>query len=393
MDQATRIEDVIAPLERIAADPGAYAARWKERTGRKVVGILPMNFPPEIVQAAGALPVLVQEDEAAITYGRNLLLEFYCGYTRSLVDQAATGKFGHLDGLFLVDHCVALLGAVDAIRFELPEMPVYLAQFPASMDEAATPPEVRARICELRDKLGQLCGTTITDDDIATSIAAYNRNRQLLRRVYELRRAGRAELTSRQMQALVKSAMVMEVEEHNEQLERLLTLLEGQAAEASGLVRLHLSGHFCHAPRPELLDMIESCGVVVVDDDLFTGYRYISTDVPEAADPVSALAQWYFDRNANVPCATRAQKDADWEDYLLRAVEASGAQGVIMLVPKFCEPHMLYYPELRKALRAQSVPHLLVETEHEGIALESLRTRVEALVEGIRMPSHRTETA
>ena len=42
---------------------------------------------------------------------------------------------------------------------------------------------------------------------------------------------------------------------------------------------------------------------------------------------------------------------------------------------------MLYYPELRKTFRAQGVPYLLIETEHEGLALEMLRTRVESLVE------------
>ena len=42
---------------------------------------------------------------------------------------------------------------------------------------------------------------------------------------------------------------------------------------------------------------------------------------------------------------------------------------------------MLYYPELRKALDGAGVPHLLIETEHEGLPLEAVRTRVEALVE------------
>lgn len=386
MEQPATINGILADLARIAADPGSYASAWKDRHGGRVIGILPMNFPPEIVHAAGALPVLVQEDEAAITYGRSLLPEFYCGYTRSLVDQAATGKLAVYDGLFLVDHCVALLGAVDAVRFELPEMPVHLAQFMASMDEPTTRPQVGEQILALRQRLGAFCGLTITDAAIQHSIAAYNRNRALLRKVYALRRSGRIALGSRQMQALVKSSMVMEVEAHTAILTRLVALLEAAPQAPAGQVRLHLSGHFCHAPRPELLDMIESCGVTVVDDDVFTGYRYIATDVPAGPDPVAALTQWYFDRNSNVPCSTRAQKTVDWERYLLDAVAASRAQGVIVLVAKFCEPHMLYYPELRKALHRDGIPHLLIETEHEGLALEMLKTRVEALVEGIRQP-------
>lgn len=393
MEQAAEIEEIIGSLARIAECPSDYAADWKSRTGGKVVGILPMNFPAEIVHAAGALPVIVQEDDAAISYGRSLLHEFYCGYTRSLVDQAATGKLASYDGIFLVDHCVALLGAVDAIRFELPDTPVFLAQFTASMDETTTRPQISGRIGELRQRLEELCGEPITDDAIHRSIAAYNRNRGLLRRVYEMRRSGRVALSGRQMQALVKSAMVMEVEEHSARMARLLSLLEAQPAAPSAKVKLHLSGHFCHAPRPELFDMIESCDVTVVDDDIYTGYRFISTDVPDHADPVEALTGWYFARNNNVPCSTRAQKTADWETYLGQALENTGAQGVIVLVPKFCEPHMLYYPELRKEFHRRGIPHLLIETEHEGLALEMLKTRVEALVEVIRRPAFTREPA
>ncbi len=393
MKQTAEIEEIVGRLAAIAEDPNAYAVEWKARTQRKIIGILPMNFPAEIVHAAGALPVLVQEDNAAITYGRSLLFEFYCGYTRSLVDQAATGKLKIYDGIFLVDHCVALLGAVDAIRFEVPDLPVFLAQFTASMDEDTTRPQVHGRITELRERLEELCGSSVTDEAICRSIEAYNRDRALLRRVYEMRRLGRISLSSRQMQALVKSAMVMDVDEHSQIMTRLVAHLEAGSVHSTGLVKLHLSGHFCHAPRPELLDMIESCGVAVVDDDVYTGYRYISTDVPHKADPITALTQWYFDRNDNVPCSTRAQKSADWESYLANAVEKNGAEGVIVLVAKFCEPHMLYYPELRKELHKRGIPHLLIETEHEGLALEMLKTRVEALIEGIRRSVLSRETA
>jgi benzoyl-CoA reductase/2-hydroxyglutaryl-CoA dehydratase subunit BcrC/BadD/HgdB len=133
-----------------------------------------------------------------------------------------------------------------------------------------------------------------------------------------------------------------------------------------------------------LLDVIEECGAIVVDDDLYTGFRHISTDVSETGDPVDALARWYMDRNVTVPCATRVQNDVDWDDYLLRSLEESGASGVVVLMAKFCEPHMLYYPELRKALEHSEVPHLLIETEHEGVPLESIRTRVETFLERIR---------
>lgn len=376
-------EEILATLARIADDPNQYAATWKSARGRKVIGTFPMNFPTELVHAAGALPVVVQESAQPITLGRTLLAEFYCGYTRSLTDQAMTGQFDVFDAFLLVDHCVALLGAADAMRFALTDTPIILAQFVASMDEAWSVPAVRKQIDVLRAHLEEICGVRISDEAMANSIRLYNRNRQLLRHVYDLRRAGRIRITAGQMQVLVKSSMVMDIEEHTALLETYIAALEHEGESGEHLVKLHLSGHFCHAPPTALLDMIESCGAVVVDDDLFAGYRYISTDVPEVGDPADALTSWYFDRNTNVPCSTQAQKTVDWETYLTGSLQISGAQAVIILMAKFCEPHMLYYPELRKELDRCEIPHLLIETEHLGLPLEQLRTRVEALLERV----------
>jgi benzoyl-CoA reductase subunit C len=374
----------VAGLAAVADDPRAYAEKWRSKRGAQVIGTFPMNFPIELVHASGALPTIIQEDRAPITAGRNMLYEFYCAYTRSISDQAATEKLDFVDGFFFVDHCISLIGAVDAMRYALPDKPMFLAQFIASMDEPWSEPVVRKKIESLLSQLRDFTGASISAEDLSNSIRAFNRNRRLLRQLYALRRTGRTQLTSRQMQALVKSSMVMDVDEHSEILTGLVQSLEKEAPTSPELVRLHLSGHFCHAPKPELLDVIEECGAVVVDDDLYTGFRHISTDVPEDGDPLDALARWYMDRNVTVPCATRVQNDVDWDVYLLQSLQESGAAGVIVLMAKFCEPHMLYYPELRKALDRSEVPHLLIETEHEGLPLESVRTRVETFLERIR---------
>jgi benzoyl-CoA reductase/2-hydroxyglutaryl-CoA dehydratase subunit BcrC/BadD/HgdB len=176
--------------------------------------------------------------------------------------------------------------------------------------------------------------------------------------------------------------MVMDPVEHYELLAGAVRA--ARTAPRDDRVRVHLSAHLCHAPKRELLDLIEDSGVIVVDDDLFHGRRYVSTDVDETGDPIEAIARWYAQRNVNIPCPTRVQQDADWDAYLVGAVRQSGAEAVIHLLPKFCEPHMLYYPELRKGLDAAGIPQLLLETEHEGLPAESFRTRVEALVERVR---------
>lgn len=380
-----RSVEILDRLRRICADPLGYARDWKERAGQPVIGSFPMNFPSEMVHAAGALPLIIQESEDPITVGHGLLYPFYCGYTRSAVDQAAKGDLAVLDAIMFGDHCVQLLGAADAVRVALPETRVIFFQLISSMCDPWTFGRARESFQKLRSELEDFLDRPVEDEAMRASICLFNRDRQAIRQLYQMRIDGRIELTASEMQYIVKSSMVMDKQEHLELVEALLaSALENPTEQDSRAVRLHLSGHFCQAPKPELLNMIEGCGAIVVGDDLYHGFRYISTDVAEEGDPMDGLARWYMERNTGVPCPTRVQNDVDWDAFLLEAMRKESAEGMIVLMAKFCEPHMYYYPEVKEAFERAEMPHLLIETEHEGMALEHMRTRVESFLELVK---------
>lgn len=368
----------------VARDPRPAVEAWKAaRPDRRVIGVLPMNFPRELVHAAGALAVVVQDDQRPVTEGRALLAEFYCGYTRNLADQAATGRLDLYDAVLMADHCIQLVGAADVVRMVVPETPVRFGMLNSALDDSWADDRVLVTLQQLRDDVEELTGRRVTDGALRESARAYNRCRALLRRLFDERRAGNATFSPTVLQGFVLAAMAMDPVEFHDLLVAAIDEAAAGGTRDDG-VRVHLSGHLCHAPRRELLEAIEDSGAVVVDDDLYVGRRFVSADVDEVGDPLVALGRWYRDRNVAIPCPTRVQADADWDAWLVDATGRSGAEAVIHLVPKFCEPHMLYYPELRKGLDAAGIPQLQLETEHEGVPLESVRTRVEALVERAR---------
>lgn len=378
------LDQQLADFAGAAARPLEQAREWKAAHGKRVIGHFPMHFPGELAHAASALSVLLQESEDPISVGLGSMFPFYCGYTRSITDQALRGDFAFLDAIMFGDHCVQLLGAADVIRCNLPDTRILFNQLISSMDAPWAREQARATFQSLKEELEELIGTPITVDALRDSIKVFNRNRRLMRRIYELRRAGKTALSARQMQNIVKSSMVMDKEQHTGLLEQLVQSIEsGPPARPYG-VPVYLSGHFCQPPKLELLDLIESCGAIVVDDDLYHGYRYIASDVAEQGDPLDGLADWYLTRNRKVPCPTRADNHADWDTFLINSVTQAKAQGVIILMAKFCEPHMYYYPELKEAFDAKAIPHLLIETEHESMPLEVFKTRVETFLEIIK---------
>ncbi len=367
-------------MRQAATAPMDYAAQWKAKSGGRVIGLLPMHFPGELAHAAGCLPVVLQDDDEPITIGQAQVFNFYCGFNRSIVDQTMRGNFDGLDAIMFGDHCVQLLGTADVIRAERPQLPILFNQLCTTLDANWALRETRGTFTQLWKELETLAETRITPEAARRSISLFNRNRAQMRELYEMRRNGLVSIPGRHMQTIVKSSMVMDKEEHVALMDTLLRDLPRNPPHG-GDVPVYLSGHMCHAPKPEIIDMIEESGARVVNDDLFVGWRFIHADMDETMEPVEAMAQWYVEKNRRLPCPTRTIKGLDWEDYLLAEVKKSDARGLVVLMVKFCEPHMYFYPEIREAFDRSGIPHLLIETEHEEMPIEALKTRVETFVE------------
>jgi benzoyl-CoA reductase subunit C len=383
------MDEILAAFEQAATRPLAYARDWKQSNEGRVIGIFPMHFPGELAHAAGALPIVLQEDQEPITVGLGSLFSFYCGYNRSIVDQALRGEFGFLDAIMFGDHCVQLLGTADILRDRSPELPILFNQLITSLSAPWAEEETRRAFAQLWKELEALVGHIISPEDVRESIRLFNRNRALIRQIYQLRREGRIFLSGRSLQLIVKSGMTMETRAHTALLEAFLAKAEIHPPAPRG-VRVYLSGHLCQAPKPEILDLIEECGGVVVDDDLYHGYRFVATDIDETGDPLDALARWHLERNKRVPCPTVSDETADLDRFLLGAVERSKAQGLIILQVKYCEPHMFFYPEIKETFEREGVPHLLIETEHEQMPMEALKTRLETFMEIVKRRAARS---
>jgi benzoyl-CoA reductase/2-hydroxyglutaryl-CoA dehydratase subunit BcrC/BadD/HgdB len=149
---------------------------------------------------------------------------------------------------------------------------------------------------------------------------------------------------------------------------------------ASGVARkrIILSGGVCN--QPDVHDFIAEAGGVVVGDDLCTGSRGFSGLIDENAEPLTAMADRILTR---VPCPAKHRGLTDRADHLLDLVRRRRAQGVILFLLKFCDPHAFDVPTLREALDKEGIPSLVLEVEDRLPAEGQLRTRLETFVEMI----------
>jgi len=373
------MEETLKRLVEVSQDPYSYVAEAKARTGKKVIGLTPMHMPEEMIHASGMLPVEMWSSNEPITIGHSHLTPYYCALTRSIVDDLLKGKLGFLDGVITNETCIQARTIMLIIEKNY-NIPFLEAIFlPNQLANPLTRPYLIETLQILRSRLEAFSGREISDGALEESISIYNKNRGLMRQIYELRRTRPGWIKLKEMVPVTHASMIMLKEEHNGALEKLIPELEIRSPESDGGPRVVLLGSLCTAPSPEFLKLFDDSGMDVVDDDMYTGSRYFVNDVALNGDPIEALADRFLTRVP--PCPTKVDPEVNWSDYIIDLVRGCKAQGVITLIQKNCPPHMCYSPDVMRRLSQAGIPELVLEVEHEVVSLEQIRTRLQAFRE------------
>lgn len=375
------MQDILDKFDLITRDAYAWLPGYKEEKGLKIFGCLPMYVPEEIIHAAGALPVILQEGNEPITSGHSKIQSFFCGIVRSIVDLSLKGRLDFLDALVSPEIDLPINGIANVLRINMriPSLTVYQ---PTTCSKEVSKAFLLKEIKRFKSGVEECTGQKISETRLKESIKIYNRNRSLLRELYDLRRVEAGLLSSIQIRSVVMASMLMLKEDHNQLLEELIIKLKTREVKSDRKFRVVLSGSLCQAPVADLLHLIEEAGAVIADDDIYTGTRYFAGDAGTEGDPYEAIAKRQL--TMPVPCPTRVDEAGDWGDYLINTVKNSGAKGVIHMVVKYCQPHEMYYPYLSKRLATAGIPSLKLEIEHEVSSIASVKTRIQAFVETLK---------
>jgi benzoyl-CoA reductase subunit C len=364
-------------LADVTDSPYSRLKQWKKETGRKMIGCFPMYVPEEIIHAAGLLPVVLLGQEQPITLADNYVQPYICTPVRSNLDLSLKGGMDCLDGLVFPDICEPAQMISEVWNLHQPAPFFHNLMVPVNTSANYSLSHLTQEFSRLKAALEKFIGRPITQENLKDSIAIYNGHRLLLHRLYQLRRECPECFKARDVATVVASSMFMPKEEHNRLLGQLLEEVAAKAPASTGRAKLVISGCFCDMPEVDILDLVEELGALVVDDDLYVGRRYFQTLVNDQEEPLVALARRYIE---DVPCPTKYNPNKDWGEYLLRLCREAKADGVFIILIKYCEPHALDYPRLKQRLSQDNVPHLLIETDHSG-ATGQIRTRLQAFIE------------
>ncbi|HIE52241.1 MAG TPA: 2-hydroxyacyl-CoA dehydratase [Armatimonadetes bacterium] len=356
--------------------PGELKATPKKEKATSAlpkVGWFCTYVPEEILQAAGLQPVRLWGSTRPIALADGCLHANLCPYMRSCSDAALREEYADLSGVVFVNSCDAMRRLYDAWRHYTSTPFVYLLDLPRNSTKAAVS-FFKHELARFQRAVEEFYGVALTPARLQEAIVQANEKRRLLAQLDARRRQHPVWLRGAEWFSLLRESM----NDWPAARRRLRELLATPPSTSTSRPRLLIVGAVLESP--EVLTLAEEAGADVVAEDLCFGRRYFESLVEPDAEALEALARRYLTKR---PCA-RMANTARRAEELLRLVETCRADGVIYYQIKFCDTHQWDYPLIRRALAAQRIPVLFLESDYTPGAAGQMRTRVQALVEMLR---------
>jgi benzoyl-CoA reductase/2-hydroxyglutaryl-CoA dehydratase subunit BcrC/BadD/HgdB len=350
---------------------------WKSQGG-KVIGYLCSAFPEEVGTAAGILPVRLRAPESRSTeLSDSFFSSLNCTFPRHVFNTALSGGYDFIDGMVFFNSCDHIRRVYDHWVRQLDTRFVEILSWPKKAG-AEQVEWFRGEFERLVSGIEKHFGVEVREDALRQAIVLHNEGRRLLREIYALRRSEAPPISGAEMLTLTIASTAMPQAIYNELLEEFLAELKSADGITDYRARVMLLGG--ELDNPDLVDIIESQGALVVTDSLCFGSRLLWTDVEEGTDdPLLALAQYYVvDRPACARMFTEYDRRAE---YIRRMLAEFKVDGAIFERLAFCETYGFELFSLSSDFKEWNVPLLSMDREYTLSAVGQLRTRVQAFLE------------
>ncbi|MCK4720291.1 benzoyl-CoA reductase, bzd-type, subunit N [bacterium] len=354
-----------------------YAKDWQQRTGRKVLGYFCTYVPEEILYAAGVLPVRILGSHEPQDVTEPHIFGMFCPFCRDCLAQGLKGRYDYLDGLMIAQSCLHIRQTYTSWVKHIPIDFTYYMPHPMKLQSPRALPYLIEEIRVFKKAVEEWTGQEITDEKLQNAIDVYNENRRLMREIYDLRKAGDPKLTGEEAMEMVISSQMTDKAEHNEELKKVLAQLPSRETGRDIGTRLMILGS--ENDDIEFLNMVESCGATFVVDDHCTGTRYFWNEVEHNGDLIEDLAQRYIDRPR---CPSKDWEERTRVEHIVKLANEWDVKGAIVIQQKFCDPHELDIPAIRKTLKENGVDNLFLEFD-VTVPIGQFKVRVEAFLEMI----------
>jgi len=340
------------------------------------IGWVTIYTPEEILLAAGVIPFrLTGEVGMNITESSAVLGNNYCSYVLSCLGEGLSGVYDFADGVIFADACDMRKRLWEAWGRDVQANTSYFLEFPNDASDISKE-YFASQLRNLIKTLERQYDCEISDEALRKSIAVCNTSRTLMQRLSQYSKGGQKVLSGHDAIQIVKAASTGLKESFNTKMSTLLDALE--ASEEPAVSKQHrvmiCGSYFDHS---EIIEIIEGSGADFVCGDISNGVKYFEGNIDLNADPVTAIADYYLEKNTS---SYRLDTDVRVE-HLLNLVEEYKVDSVIYYALKFCDTNLHDFPYVKEKLKDEKIPVLFVEGERNTTNFAGMKTRIQTFLE------------
>ncbi len=350
--------------------------KYKDQ-GRGVCAALTAYTPEELAYASGLVPFVLWGFEIPLKTSKEYFPAFYSSVAQSTMEKALNGELDDLAFIMIPSLTDTLKATGQNWKRAITSVPTINIAY--AQNRFIEPGVVfnEKQILKTKAKIEEITGKKIEDEKIEEAIKIYNANKAKLREFHDLVVDYPKTLCPSVRSKVITSAYLMDRKEHTELLDELIKAIKELPKEEFKGIKVVTSGVV--GDISGMLDVLEENNIAVVGDNVLQESGMFRYDVKEGTgNPVKALAELISDIKG-----TSFLFDVDMTriDIVKEEVKRTGAQGVILLLLKFCDTEEFDFPIFKRELSKDGTTVLEVEIDQQMTNYEQARTLVQTFVE------------
>jgi benzoyl-CoA reductase/2-hydroxyglutaryl-CoA dehydratase subunit BcrC/BadD/HgdB len=362
---------------------GFLTMKSLKEQGVGVAGTFCSYVPVELFFAAGIIPVgLCSTSEETIPEAEKVLPRNLCPLIKASYGFAITDKCPYMYFSDLVVGETTCDGKIKMYELLGEIKDVHVMELPRSQRKESAKALWLSEIQLLKAKIEEKFTVKITEEKLHEAILSRNRERALLKTLYELSTLKPPPITGlQQLQILYGAQYKFNHEQKVKELEETISRVKKEYAEGKRPVpekakRVIVTGCPIGGATEKVVRLIEDAGAVVVAYENCTGAKQYDRQVPETGDPYMALADYYLE----IGCSVMSPNPNRLE-LLGRLCAQFDADGVIEMLLQSCHTYAIETHRVREFLKARGLPFLSLETDYSTGDTGQLKTRIAAFIE------------
>ena len=361
---------------------------------RRCIGTLCVMVPPELIYAAGAMPVrLCSGSFTAYTIGDDVIPRDACPLVKAVMG------FGQMKALPVFDNCSLLIapvtcdckkklaGVMDSVKNTFP-----LHIPPLKKEDGDTEVFLR-ELYRLIPVLEKATGKKVTARSLAQGINLVGEAQYEMSEFLQYRKSNPALLHGTQIMAIMNAFAYMPVEAWTKQMHRLngemrVRLEQNVFVSRPSQPRILVTGSPIAFPNLKIPLLLEEMGGILAADETCMGERGLYDPVSVIDPGFDGMMRGLASRYTK-PCTCPVFVDNSQRIYRIKQrIKEHQIQGIIYHVLRGCLVYDYEYQMMEEEMGKLDVPVIRVESDYNEEDVEQLRIRIEAFLELIKLKEY-----